>query len=123
MAVYKKFNHNPKDFIIKFEETWYSEDRVILKYSANGGKSWKYVHHAKPPFLGNIDYDWEWETLKFTLGDNDLRREKEKFSSYQKILDYESEQAEIYIKGQETIERQRRIREEKRLEALKKANS
>lgn len=119
----KKFNHNPEDFQLKVVEAWYSKTRIAFKYTANGGKSWKYIHHANPPFLGHIDYNWEWEVLTYNLGNGDFSSEKQKFSSYQKILDYEKEQEKIYYEGQEKVERQRRLNEEKRLESFKRANS
>lgn len=119
----KKFNHNPEDFQLRIVEAWYSKNRIAFEYTANGGQSWKTIKHANPPFLGHIDYDWEWEDLTYSLGSGDFSFEKEKFSSYQKILDYEKEQEKIYYEGQESVERQRRQIEEKRLEALKRANN
>lgn len=119
----KKFNHNPEDFKLKVVESWFSEDWVEFMYTANGGKSWKKIYRAESPFLGHIDCDWKWSPLTYRLGDGDFRAEKERFSSYQKILDYEKEQEKIYYEGQESVERQRRQIEERRLEALKRANN
>lgn len=119
----KKFNHNPEDFRLEIVESWFSEDYVEFRYSANGGKSWKNIYHANPPFLGNIDYDWKWETLTYELGSGDFRAERERFSSYQKILDYEKEQEKKYYEGQESVIRQRNLNKQQRLNALKRANS
>lgn len=119
----KKFNHNPEDFQLRIVESWFSNEYVQFEYSANGGRTWKTIYHAEPPFLGSINYDWDWKPLSYSLGNGNFRFEKEKFSSYQKILDYEKEQEKTYYEGQESIKRQRREIEERRLEALKRANN
>lgn len=117
------FTHNPEDFKFSVVQSWFSKDYVEFEYTANGGKTWKHIHHAESPCLGSLDYDWEWKRLCYPLGNGDFSHQKQKFSSYQKILDFEKEEEEKYRTGQESIERQRRIREEKRLEAFKRANS
>lgn len=119
----RKFNHNPEDFRLKIVESWFSENFIEFRYSANGGQSWKKIYYAKEPLLNRIDHDWEWKTLTYKLGSGDFSTEKKRFSSYQKILDYHKEQEEKYKKGQESHERKRKIEEEERLKALKRANN
>lgn len=98
---HKPFNHNPEDFRLKLEES-YGGGMVYFKYSANGGKDWSYVHWSRKPFLGHMDYNWEWERvsyLSYNLKDGSFAHELDKFSSYQKILDYEKGQREEMEKG------------------------
>ena len=98
---YKPFTHNPEDFKLELEQS-VGGGMVYFRYSANGGKNWKYVYWARKPFLGNIDYDWEWTRVSY-LCDNLISTsfdyELNKFSSYQKILDYEKAQSEEFDKG------------------------
>jgi hypothetical protein len=86
-GLYRPFNHDPKDFRFKIAPSWFSIDYVQFEYSANGGKTWKSIKHAAEPRYSG--YKWTWETLTYRLSyDYDYRREKEKFDSYQKILDF-----------------------------------
>lgn len=117
------FTHNPEDFKLRIVPSWFSKDYVELEYSANGGKTWKRIYCAAAPFFGSIDYDWKWEPLHYRLGNGDFTYEKEKFSSYQKIIDFEKSEEIRYQKGVEEQKNRRVEASQKIKDAYKKANS
>lgn len=108
----RPFTHNPEDFKIKLEPWSYHPENFYVKYSANGGESWKYVYTSESPFLGSLDYDWEWGRWwgqQHNYGFETVRRE---FSSYQAILNYEAERRKMMEEGQAKHSAERLAREE-----------
>ncbi len=98
---YKPFTHNPDDFKLELEQS-YGGGMVYFRYSANGGRNWKYVYWSQKPFLGDMDYDWLWERVSYlsnNLKEDSFTYELNQFSSYQKILDYEKQQEQEFEKG------------------------
>lgn len=113
IGLYKKtvapFNHDPENFKLKIVPAWFSSDYVSFQFSANGGESWETIYCASPPYLGLVDYDWEWKPLAYRLNSGStFKHEKEKFSSYQKILDYEANELKKFKEGQVSINKQRK---------------
>lgn len=117
------FNHNPEDFKLRIVPAWFSNEWIEFEYTANGGRSWKRVHGAYAPFLGHVDYDWKWEPVHYKLGNGNFDHEKEKFSSYQKILDYERSEEETYYKGMEEQKKRREKISQDKKDAYRRANS
>jgi hypothetical protein len=119
---YHPFTHNPEDFKIRVVESWFSIKYIHFQYTANGGRSWKYIYHCCPPLFSGLEYNYTWERITFPLGNGNFSYEKEKLSSYQKILDYESEQEKKFYDGIERRKIERKEYEIKMQEAFKKAN-
>lgn len=112
----RPFTHNPEDFKIKLEPWSSLPENFYVKYSANGGESWEYVYTSKSPFLGSLDYDWEWERWWGSQHRYGLETVKSEFTSYQAILDYEAKRRKMMEQGQakhqaERAEREQKIRE------------
>lgn len=108
-------------FKLKIVESWFSEKYVEFKYTKNG-IFWKKIYCCRPPFLGHLDYNYTWEPLCYGLGGGNFDCEKEKFSTYEKIKEFEKQQWEEYVKGNKSVKRQRNEMKQKQLEALKRAN-
>jgi len=119
----KPFNHNPEDFKLRIVRSWFSDDYVEFEYSANGGRDWKKIYNSVKPFLGLLQYDYEWKPIRFRLDKGDFTYEREKFSSYQKILDFENKEKSEYEAGMSSVIKQRNDMESKKIEALKRANA
>ncbi|MFA5153781.1 MAG: hypothetical protein WC554_14565 [Clostridia bacterium] len=118
------FTDDPKDFKLRIVPSWFSEDYVSFEYTANGGKTWKTIKCADSPFLNSLEYDWKWKTLSYRLTYNaDFSHEKEKFSSYQKIKDFEAAQKKIYEEGVINVEKERKEVEERRKAKYKSLNN
>ena len=117
------FTHNPEDFKLRIVPAWFSNDWINFEYSANGGRTWKKVYGAYPPFLGSADYDWKWEPVHYQLGNGEFTAEKGKFSSYQKILDFEKKEEIEYHNGVEAQELRRANIKKNKQEAYNRANS
>lgn len=102
-------------FKLRIRPLSYNNDWVQFEYTANGGLKWKPIYCAVHPFLSSIDYDWGWQTYKRKLTPlSNFDHEKEMFSSYQKILDYEAKEKEKMIQGQqEIINKRQKIAEQK----------
>jgi len=122
--IFKKrpFTHNPEDFRLRIVPAWFSNEWVEFEYSGNGGETWKRVHGANKPYLDHVDYDWKWEPVHYQLGDGDFDHEKKKFSSYQKILDFEEKELIEYYKGVESQNQRRIENKQKKKEAYIRAN-
>lgn len=124
LGISRPFTHNPEDFRLRIVPAWFSDEYASFEYSANGGESWKTIYAAESPYLGNLDYNWEWKPLAYKIyQDSTFKHEREKFSSYQKILDYEAEQTKRFREGQASIEKQRQEIAERKREQWKKINS
>ena len=95
----RPFTHNPEDFKIKLEPWSSHPQNFYVKYSANGGESWEYVYTSKPPFLGRLDYNWEWEIWWGSQYRYGLETVKSEFTSYQAILDYEAKRRKMMEEG------------------------
>jgi len=115
-----KFGHDPKRFKLKIEPVWYSGSSIQIKYSANNGITWKTIHYASSPIL--IHDNWEWKILIFNLL-TISKRDKERFSSYQKILDYTAIQYDKLIKGQNNLELKRKELIKRKEAKLKEFNN
>lgn len=128
IGLYKKtvapFKHDPENFKLKIVPAWFSSDYVSFQFSANGGESWETIYCASEPYLGHIDYDWEWKPLTYRLSyDSTFKHEKEKFSSYQKILDYESNELKELNEGQASVNKQRKAIADRKKATWEKINS
>ena len=122
MNIFKIFNpHNPDNFRFKIVESWFSENYIHFKYSVNGGITWKYIHRCslRPDIMTGY---FTWERISLSLGDGDFEYEKNKFSSYQKILDYEKLQSDEGDKNNTRIKKDKMETSKRRKDALKKAN-
>ncbi len=118
---YHPFTYNQGDFKIKIVDSWFSNGYIGFKYTANGGFSWRYINYANKPFL--LDYNWEWDNLVYKIHPSStFEDEFKKFSTYQKILDFEKEEYKRYVEGQKDIERQRKNIEEHRINQVKEIN-
>jgi len=111
----KKFNHDPSMFKLRIRPLLNDNELIQFEYTANGGLKWKPIYCSESPFLGSINYDWGWQTYKRILTPlSNFDHEKEMFSSYQKILDYEAKEKEKMIQGQrEIINKRQKIAEQK----------
>ena len=93
---YKPKTHNPEDFKVRLVPIG---GLIYFEYTANGGKNWDYIYWSSSPFVGSMDYDWEWTRVRYLAGnlhENSFASELNRFSSYQKILDYEKSQREEF---------------------------
>lgn len=108
-------------FKLKIVSSWFSEEYVVFKYTTNG-IFWKKIYCCQPPFLDLLEYNYTWEPLSFPLGSGNFEYEKEMFSTIEKIKEYEENEWKKYVKGNESLKRQRKEYKEKRLQALRRAN-
>jgi len=108
-------------FKLKIVESWFSKKYVEFKYTKNG-IFWKKIYCCKPPSLYHIDYDYTWEPLFYKLGNGNFDCEKENFSTYEKIKEFEKQEWEKYIKGNESLKEKRTEIYRKQMDALKRAN-
>jgi hypothetical protein len=123
LGLYKPFNHDPKDFKLKVVSSWFSEDYVSFKYTANGGRSWKTIRCAHEPFLGTMDDNWEWSALAYKLSPGStFEYEKRQWETYQGVLNYEAKEWKKYLDGWEKQERRRREYVENRRKQLSALN-
>jgi len=104
-GLYKPFTHDPKDFKLKLVESWFSQTYISFRYTANGGRWWKTIKCSQRP-SNTITDDWSYGDLSYKFY-GDFNHEKSKFSSYQKILDYERKEVENYYTQQEKTEKER----------------
>ena len=121
---YKPFNHNPEDFRLKLEQS-YSGGMVYFKYSANGGRNWRYVYWSQSPFCGHVDSNWSWERVSYSsdnLGPNSFDYELNKFSSYQKIIDFEKPHKQEFEKWDKEHRAWRKRYYNQKSEAVKNIN-
>lgn len=88
----KSFNHNPKDFMLMITPSPVGDNMVSFKYSANGGKTWKYVYQSRVSPKGLI---WEPFAIKSLSYAYSVKMCKN-FSSYQQILNFEKIEREKY---------------------------
>lgn len=116
-----RFTHDTSKFKLNVSRSSFSSDYVCFKYSGNGGIIWKTIHRCSsdPDILWGY---YKWEDLTYSLGSGKFDYEKNKFSSYQKILDYEKIQKEMYINNNERIEKQKKERKKQKKEAYLRAN-
>lgn len=102
------FIHNLEDFIISYETWEFYKENYYPIYSTNGGRNWKYIYHAKDPFLGSLNYDWEWEKIWYKVYTTPITKLKEKFPTYQSILDFENNEKKKFHEGDSNHRNQRR---------------
>jgi hypothetical protein len=118
-----KFNHDPEMFCLRLVPSWFSSDYINYKYTANGGLTWKYVHCAEEPLYGRLDYDWRWNIISHQFKpSSNFDYEKEKFGSYQKILDYEAIQWKKYTEGDKKHCQERSDYYQRKADKLKELN-
>jgi hypothetical protein len=86
------FTHDPNSFRLMITSSPKNKNLVAFKYSANGGRNWKYIYHAQQD---GHRYIWEPFTIKSISYAYSVRMSN-KFSSYQRILDFEKEEKEKY---------------------------
>ena len=121
---YHPFTHNPEDFKIELVPRWEGSEYVCYRYTANGGFNWRYVMCSSRPFLGCLNYDWDWEILSFKLWrDSDSDNVFGNYNTYQKILNHEKSEWNKYLEGQKDIKRQRENIRVGKIEQLKQINS
>lgn len=113
----------PEDFKLKIVPSWFSDDNVSFEYTANGGWTWNYIYSARSPFLGFLKYNWTWEIVSYRLGDGKFEGEKIKWGSYKRIQEYHAKEMKEYEAGQASIERQRKELQQKKKDALRRANT
>jgi hypothetical protein len=117
-----KFCHNPEMFCLRIVPSWFSSDYIHYKYTANGGLKWKYIHCACEPSYG-LDYNWTWDRISHQFKpSSNFDYEKERWSSYQKILDYEAKQWEIFTEGDKKHRQERDDYYRRKNEKLKELN-
>lgn len=117
-----KFCHDPEMFCLRIVRSWFSSRYIHYKYTANGGLTWKYISCACEPLYG-LDYDWFWDRISHPFGpDSNFDYEKERWGSYQKILDYEAEQWKKFIEGDKKHRQERSDYYRKKAEKLKELN-
>ncbi len=100
----RKFNHNPQDFKIKAVESWFSPFWYEIKYSANNGESWEYLYKSSPPLFSHsydtlLEYDWGWKKIAFKPEKMGFEEFKNKFKTYQDVLDFYSKEEEKIKRG------------------------
>lgn len=117
--IFKKFNHDPKDFMLRIVPAFSSDsDWINFEFTANGGRRWEKIYGCST-YLSSV----EWGPVCYKLGNGEFSTEREKFGSYQKILDFEeNERKEYESKTKDANESLRRERERKNL-AYERFNS
>jgi len=126
IILYKYHSKKPifpksNEFILKIEPALFSSDYIRYRYSINGGFTWKSVCAASSPLFGGEN--WTWGEINHKLGNGNFDHEKQKFSSYEKIKEFEKEQTKIYNNGREKIEKNRIKAQEDKQKAYERANS
>jgi len=106
-------------FKLKIVESWFSGEYVEFKYTKNG-IFWKKIYNCEPPFYSK---SYTWEPLHCRLGNGNFDKEREKFSTYKKIKEFEEQEWRKYIEKNESIKKEIEEIKQKRLNALKRANS
>ena len=112
----------PEDFKLKVVPAWLGADNVSFEYTANGGWTWNYIYSARSPFLGFLKYDWEWKVVSYDLGNGDFQGEKIQWGSYKLIQEYHAKEREEYKDGCASVDRQRKEQDQRKKDALIKAN-
>ena len=109
-----------RKFELRFVESWFSINHVEVKYRT--GYFWHHVHYTEPPLL---DGEWyTWDRLIYRLSPNrDFEFERKKFSSLQKIQEFEKSQLEILETKNKELEISRDNYSKQLQEALMKANN
>lgn len=131
------FSYDISKFRFKIVESKSLDHLVVFKYSANGGITWRTIHHY------NNSHKWV-ELTDYLYGNYGFDTKKEQFSSYKKIINYEKNEKKKHIrlkkeqkesKIKQKIEQKRLIKERKiennkfqdklekiKIETLKRAN-
>ena len=100
IGFFKRFTHNKEDFRLMIVPSSFSKNYASYKYSANGGKRWKFIYHAVPPSPANEK--WKWMPLFIKVVTYSKIVKTKDFDSYQKVLDYEKSQRKIYLDGKKS---------------------
>jgi hypothetical protein len=122
LGIYNPFTHTSEDFILRIVSSSFSNDYIVFEYSANRGRGWKTIQCCKDPFLRSEDW-YTMGDLTFRLGNGEFSSEKEKFSTYREILDYEKAQREKRDLKNNELAKHRDQLEKNKEEAYKRANS
>jgi len=108
----REFTHEPKDFLLKHQESWFSPIYRNILYSGNGGESWKYLMNCVNPLFTAGDnvmkYNYSYEKETFNLEKTAFSYYRNRFKTYQDILDYHKEQYDRYLSGLEKIKKARK---------------
>lgn len=108
---YHPFTHNPEDFKIKFKSTYYSDLYCNVLYTANGGITWKYIYYCQEPVFSYDDYYLRKETYNINE-DYYIKKSKQAFTSYQRVLDYQKEEINNVKIKNETLYQERKDKKE-----------
>ena len=82
---HRPFSHDIKYFRLMITTYPFNKNFFSFKYSANGGKSWKYIYHVKETESGVRWEPFSDKRISYSFSMNISKN----FSSYQKILDFE----------------------------------
>jgi hypothetical protein len=120
-----KRNYKPEDFRLRVTPRFKSINDTKYfqcEYSRNKGRTWHVIHCSHSPFLGSIDYDYEWVIYSFKLSDNTAKWLKEKFNSYEAIKEFEESEYKEFLEGNKKLEAQRLELLNKHKEKIDKIN-
>ena len=79
--------HDPKDFKLSYRDAWFGGDYKELLYSANGGRNYNTIKYWYSPSV--LHENGMMDTLHFDSSKESLSGYREKFKTYQDVLDYE----------------------------------
>ena len=122
-GLYKPFTHDPQDFKLRFIESWFSEKFVILQYTANGGDNWKSIKYAKEPRFNGEYWCIDVETYPLNNREEYFKEIKEKFPTYQSVIDFENKQKEKVKRKNQELKEEEIKNQKKKIKKLQKINS
>ena len=122
-GLYKPFTHDPQDFKLRFIESWFSEKYVILQYTANGGENWKSIKCAQEPSLDGDNWYLDVETYPLNSSEEYFKEIKEKFPTYQSVIDFENKQKEKVKRKNQELKEEEIKNQKKKIKKLQKINS
>jgi hypothetical protein len=106
-------------FKLKIVPSWFSSDYVVFKYKK--GIFWHTIHCCSETGYGIYDM-CKWDYLTYRIGEGNFDYEKEKFSTYDKIKEFEAEEWKELIDNNKKLKEEQKEYEEKKKKSYERAN-
>lgn len=117
-----------RGFSLKIVPSFLSDNFICFRYRSPKTYTWHIIYHARKPQFGigngfDWDYNWGWTPLIYGLGNGNFNHERQMFSTYEKVKQYEKNEYQKYLNGRKDVAKQLKEYKRAKKEAYKRANN